>query len=43
MQFTRQGKEAFEIHEKLHIIENEKFVKMFSKYDNEKLNTINNF
>ncbi|MBZ9626125.1 hypothetical protein G9F71_025295 [Clostridium sp. FP2] len=40
---TTQGKEAFEIHEKLHKIENEKFVKIFNRYDNEKLNTINSF
>ena len=40
---TRQGKEVFEIHEKLHKIEHEKFIKMFSKYDDEKLNIINNF
>jgi len=40
---TIQGKKAFEIHEKLHNIENQKFVKVLSKYDKEKLNTINSF
>lgn len=40
---TSQGKEAFEIHEKLHIIENEKFIRMLNKYDKEELNTISNF
>jgi DNA-binding MarR family transcriptional regulator len=40
---TIQGKKAFEIHKKLHNIENQKFVKVLSKYDKEKLNTINSF
>lgn len=40
---TIQGKEAFEIHKKVHEIETEKFEKIFSKYDNEKINIINDF
>lgn len=40
---TAQGKEVFKIHEILHKIEHEKFVKILSQYDKEGLNIINNF
>ncbi len=40
---TASGKEVFNIHEKLHEIENKKLVDLFSKYNKEELSTINNF
>ncbi|OPJ66251.1 MarR family transcriptional regulator [Clostridium chromiireducens] len=40
---TAQGKEVFKIHEILHKIEHEKFVKILSKYDKEGLSIINSF
>lgn len=40
---TSQGKEAFEIHKKLHDIEHQKFVSLLNKYNKEELNTINSF
>lgn len=40
---TSQGKEVFEIHEKLHEAENEKFVNILNRYNKEELNIINNF
>lgn len=40
---TAQGREAFEIHEKLHEKENEKLLAIFNKYSKEELSTISNF
>lgn len=40
---TFLGRKAFEIHEKYHDIENQKFKRILNKYDEEKLNVINNF
>lgn len=40
---TALGKEAFEIHEQLHKIEEERFMKIINKYNKEELNTINSF
>ncbi len=40
---TAQGREAFEIHEKLHEKENEKLLAIFDKYNKEELNTISKF
>jgi len=40
---TAQGKEVFKVHEILHKIESEKFVKILSKYDKEELSIINSF
>lgn len=40
---TAQGREAFEIHEKLHEKENEKLLAIFNKYSKEELSTISKF
>lgn len=40
---TASGKEIFNIHEKLHEIENKKLADLLYKYNNKELNTINNF
>lgn len=40
---TVQGKEAFEVHKKLHEMETEKFINILNKYNKEELRTINNF
>lgn len=40
---TAQGKEVFKVHEILHKIESEKFVKILSKYDKEELSIISSF
>lgn len=40
---TAQGKEVFKIHEVLHKVKHEKFIKILSKYDKEGLNIINSF
>lgn len=40
---TARGKEIFKVHEMLHKIEHEKFVKILSKYDKEGLSIINSF
>ncbi|ADK14694.1 MULTISPECIES: MarR family transcriptional regulator [Clostridium] len=40
---TAQGKEVFKIHEMLHKVKHEKFIKILSKYDKEGLNIINSF
>ncbi|NRT90288.1 MarR family transcriptional regulator [Clostridium beijerinckii] len=40
---TTRGKEVFKVHEILHKIESEKFVKILSKYDKEELSIISSF
>ena len=40
---TGQGKEVFEIHEKLHETKREKMIALFNKYNNDEWNTIGNF
>ncbi len=40
---TPIGKEAFEVHRKLHEIEEERLVKIFSKYDKQELDVIYRF
>lgn len=40
---TAQGRKVFEIHEKLHDIENEKLIAMLSNYDQEQFKTIQRF
>lgn len=40
---TSPGKEAFAIHEKLHEVENKKFIAMLNKYNQEELSTISSF
>jgi DNA-binding MarR family transcriptional regulator len=40
---TTQGKKVFEIHKKVHDIENEKIIAILTAYSKEELHTINNF
>ncbi|TGE37428.1 MarR family transcriptional regulator [Desulfosporosinus fructosivorans] len=40
---TSQGKEAYEVHEKIHDLGNKKVVEIFNKYNKEELNTISRF
>lgn len=40
---TPQGKDAFEVHEKVHELDNKKIKAMFEKYSSDELNTVTRF